>query len=214
MAVDNVRGLNLTGLNGSVVLSTVDDFEDQGLSEYTETAGTWNIDAASAEGSYALSSDETTNNNNGLHSMPGDGLPYYPTPGTAVEFLTYSDGQAGAMVNCGSNGEGYGCYIRDTSDIKIRDYDGAGSSGGILASQSVNISADTWYWGTAESLAASDSTIKWTLYEADMNSSPPTKGAKIASVSAADSQFAGQEGIGAYQVIGTSIICVDYLHVG
>lgn len=75
----------LLGEHGYTGARVVDGFERGNINPYTGATGAFSATTArSAEGSYALEYNDSTNRS--LLSMPGDGLPYYPVRGDTIRF--------------------------------------------------------------------------------------------------------------------------------
>lgn len=73
-------------------ITVVDDYERGDLVPYTElTAGTYSVTNSSSapEGSWYI---QTSSNNEWISSLPGDGLPYYPTRGDIIEWNMFVGG--------------------------------------------------------------------------------------------------------------------------
>lgn len=72
----------ITASGDQTATGTVDDFEDNNISEYTQNGGTWNVQTGTVEsGSYALQGEDGFGY---LHS--GSGLDRYPRAGDTFQF--------------------------------------------------------------------------------------------------------------------------------
>lgn len=178
--------------DGTVIYSAgpviVDDFEDNDLVEYSNTTN-FTTTTTAIEGSYSGQNDGTTTNDEQIYSMPGDGLPNYPSRGDTFEFKIADIGGLFAGMSFGletgavavGDSTGYAARIneRDT-EIQLNRANGDGTSTN-LATAAYTDTTDP-YRGEVV-YPATGNAIQYTLYNAN--------GTELASVSAIDDTYSG-----------------------
>lgn len=184
--------------------NVIEDFETGSLGAWTSTSGLTVQSSTVAEGSYAV---EISNPSNAFqaYSAQGDGLDYYPQKGDRFSMLMRESGSRLPTWNFGvdtSNSEGYYVFLHTQDRLEVGITSGSGSFTS-LNTTSISESTDTWYevevqWHDGSG-SLSDNTIEVTLYSVDTSkdlSQELGRGTELASVTAQDSTYASNRGIG------------------
>lgn len=190
---ENANGASATWGGQSTTISTatsiIDSFEDQDFAEYTDNGDGTNLTTGTTfvtDGSYGMeySRNKPTN---GICSLSGDGLNYYPKPGdtwqidmqfSASDVLLYHGFLMQGYATDNTNGQGFTLTVEPTnSQIRLwKDWTNT-----QLASGSATINTGTQY--TAEvSINSSDGTITGRLLD--------SSGSQLTSASATDADAA------------------------
>ena len=190
---------------------SVDDFDDQDLSEYTVVGGDiFGIDTSNPiEGSASLAvtnaGNETDASADLIMSDPGDGLDNYPSKGDIFSVYAYEPGGENTLPMCGFGGSkddvtGYSLsWFPSSLDIRIRRIDGQGNPTDIASDKS-SVYADhigetvelegEWHDGSG---SEPEDTIVYRVYELDSNLN---RGSQIGNtITTTDSSYASQEGV-------------------
>ena len=211
--------------------SVVDDFERGDLSPYSTSPSSvdWDVSQSDVvEGDWAASVGSTGFDDQQIVSEPGDGLDYYPEMGDTIAFLirevaTSDDRIVPGLAFCGSisGGEysGYGAEIDGRDDhIALYKWDESEDSENRteLALTNQTIDAPVWYWGEVD-IPESDGEIEFRLYELnesemEAENYSEARGTHLATVSATDSDYVNQQGIGGVKRSdGDGATCLDWI---
>lgn len=140
--------------NKYVSETMVDGFEDNDLSEYSNTGGFSTISARSSEGTYCLRADGGSGNKSTI-SRSGDGLDYYPERGDTIKFDIQFDTLSNPTTPAGTSFmfwffHGSGSIGDDNYQLEFKTNSGEivltkdTGSRFVLDSSSANYNADSW----------------------------------------------------------------------
>lgn len=170
--------------------TVIADF-DTDISEWNGDTGSWTIETAAPiyHGEGALQIGVTTATWEHLRSVPGMGLPYYPSAGDTVSFRVHYQGNTTAEVfTCFGVQQdtwtppAYGLRLDgDDGDLSIQKCASAGSGFTTLASVAAPIVDYNTEWLHATVNWGADGTLVGTLYNA--------AGTQLAQVSATDTDY-------------------------
>lgn len=154
-----------------VFATLIDDFEDGNIGEYSGNTGSYSVRSGGISGSNYL---QTSTNNTVIKSLPGDGLPYYPSRGDIVEWWTYENGNGNAAeLWLGAqdySGTGGGYNVAVVTSTSGETYMRIGTEGGtgddVGSSTAINGAEKEWVrcrleWG--------DPTMTFEVYDTDGN---------------------------------------------
>jgi len=132
-------------VGSAIPVNIVDDFEDNGITEYTGDTGGYVTATSAVEGSYALAFDSASGGGATIRSTSG--LNYYPKKGDKFSCLARSVGgdslpELGFGGASGVDGYVVGFYP-PLNEVRVRKY--SGGSPNDLASKSASLSTGTWY---------------------------------------------------------------------
>ena len=193
----------LTDTENAIPDSGIDNFGDGNLSEYTVSYGTISVSntTTTVYNDYGVNCETSASF---AYSNEGDGLPYYPKDGDTIYALVRSPGSSPNPSFSFNQLDGYGYTVRwQAGGGALRIYKSTPSSGiaNELSAASVSLSTDTWYWAVISPPTTSDDTIGFEMRNADTTAISDgnlssSVGSVIQSVSANDSEYVGQSGVG------------------
>lgn len=165
----------------------VDDFEDQDLAEYDGDTGYYQIvdnpTAGVIEGNWCLEAEINSGSAKAIASLKGDGLDNYPEPGDTFRcWFAFAGSSTNPKFAWASQGydtgeDGYYAeYLKANNAFRLTLREGTNN---VLASDTVDLSADTWY--EVEVYWGSDGDMTCDLFDED--------GTELSSVSATDTTY-------------------------
>jgi hypothetical protein len=202
---------NLTEIS-AIPDSVVDNFEDAGgepagvyetgqtIADYYDGATSdWGRTTTEAvEGDKALEST-TADSPLSIYSRPGEGLNQYPTEGDTIDVLWRTGGFSTEIltnVETGSTPGGYAFNVRD-SEITIRkrsDLSNLSDETVLAGPSSISLSTNAWYYAEIDLPTTADGSMALRVFDVDTNDL--SKGSQQESLSATDTEFSAEEGIG------------------
>ena len=217
-------GLKESGLRGSlrnvsvgiaaIPDNVVDNFEDHpdgiydtgdDLSDFYSGPALNNADRTTeddpAEGEKHL---KITDSRNSIYSLENNGLNRYHEPGDTVAVLLKEDGDSQPHVGTNlsdenGNIEGYSFGFQPSgNEFRLRKYSDFAESddaGDGLASGSISLSNDEWYWLEFDTPEIGDGSMELRVYDVTLNDEPE-RGSELESLSAVDDDFANGGGVG------------------
>lgn len=191
--------------------SVVDNFEDNGLTEYTTFAGNFETRTSDVvEGTYGFGNSSNAGSITLIHSLEGNGLDYYPQKGDKFSCLmldpTGTENNLPIVMfglfNDSGTIRGYGANHYPSND-EINIVEVADNSFTILQTGTPSISKGTWYDYEVEwhdgSGSEADNEIVLTVYEVNTGADLSTelgRTSTVASIQVNDSQYPSGRGIG------------------
>lgn len=156
---------------GRIHYTVIENFETGDISEYSGNTGSYSVNSGGIDGSYYL---QTNSNNTVIKSLPGDGLPYYPSRGDIFEWWAYENGNGNAVEtwfgaqDYSGTGGGYNAAVVTSTggetQMRLGTYGGVGDD--VTSPRTINGAEKEWLRCRLE---WADPKLKFKVYDRDGN---------------------------------------------